>query len=217
MQHITPPEWEKKDKYVTHEMKTMVHSESLYDYVKRLNDEYDTLPYLWIDYFKNRINSMISKNMRWKTVFNLDYNVDTKTITITGLPTYTLDKRFKPIPPQLEYTVTKMGYKKVLVYMYGKSIIKIEFLDSITDGEDVVEYVFMQDLEYETYIKSAENGNVLTTDTPLSYDNPMCNCCMYRQGGETSDGDDTTYQSEYDDGTNLDTSVTEDYRPDTGY
>lgn len=160
-----------------------LHHEVLCDYTHRLNKEYEDLPIPWVEYFKVRINNLISHNMRWRNVFNLAYDPITKKIAITGFPTYAIKRSFKISIMQTEYTLHKMDYKQAIIYLYGKDYVRLEFLPEKRVTKEpcvLVKHLQREDLtsDYDTDMLC----NILTTQ---SHDTECC-CCKHKE--ETSDG-----------------------------
>lgn len=187
-----------------HEYMVKLHHEALYDYIHRLNDEYDTLPLPWIEYFIVRINNLIRHNMRWRNTFNIQYDKDTQKITITGFPTYTLKRHFKIGIMQTEYTLHKLDYQQAIIYMYGKDHVKLEFINTPKPENEpcvLVKYLQLSDIEDTT---DDTNCNVLTEPFQCY----TCTCCKCQKkeediiDGTTDDtnGTDNPYDEFTDNG-----------------
>lgn len=166
-----------------------IHHEVLCDYTHRLNKEYEYLPNSWVEYFKVRINNLIRKSMAWKNTYQLYYNPQTQTISITGFPTYTLKRSFKISILQTEYTLHKMDYQQALIYMYGKNYVQIDFLtQKQADDDPCVKVVYLKNENELNTDTEDYDCNILTT--PTTHDDG-CSCCCgkhKKQEEETEDG-----------------------------
>ena len=195
-----------------------VHHEALFDYTHRLNDEYETLPLPWIEYFLVRINNLIRRNMRWHNTFNIAYDKNTQKITITGFPTHTLKRHFKIGITQTEFTLHKMDYHQAIIYIYGKNYVKLEFLTKKEKNDDpCVKVVYLQSLDDLDDLDDTNNCNVLTEPFQCY----KCTCCKCQKeygdeidgepdGESTTDGEPTTNDEPNTDGDNTPPSPIDD-------
>lgn len=176
-----------------------VHHEAIYDYTHRLNDEYDTLPLPWIEYFIVRINNLIRHNMRWRNTFNIQYDKDTQKITITGFPTHTIKRHFKIGITQTDYTLHKMDYQQAIIYMYGKDHVKLEFLNTPKpDDEPCVKVVHLQRNDLDDLADEQTNCNVLTEPFQCY----SCTCCKCQKTMEENNNGQSAGDTTGTDNTN---------------
>lgn len=172
------------------------HHEVLCDYTHRLNEEYDTLPRRWIDYFLVRCSKLMSEALHKRNSYLLDYNPDTMVFTQTGFPTYDLKRKFTFIPMQLEYCLHKMDYQQVKCYRFGKTWIKLEWYKTKPADEDCVIFVNMTEEDYNNEEERID-CNILT----IGHRKCHCSChCCHKCKEDDEETDDTSNEGGDNDG-----------------
>lgn len=147
------------------------HHEVLCDYTHRLNNEYETLPRRWIDYFLVRISNLLRDAFHFRNAYPITYNPSTMVLTMTGFPTYDLKRRFDFVPYQVEYALHKLDYKQALLYKFGKTWVKAEFYPTKPSNEDCVKIIHMTEEQYNLE-EELIDCNILTSPS-----NRQCTCC----------------------------------------
>lgn len=144
----------------------------LIDWVKHLNRDYEKLEEDEIDHCIVHINNCICHDMKWRSVYNIDYNPQTQTFILHGFPKRGFPEFFKVSPSQLKWTLHRMGYNHAKVHLKEGNVLFIElYLDDDID-EALVEFV---DVEEENPNDLPDNFNSQTvTDcnilTPEEYE-----------------------------------------------
>ena len=146
----------------------------LIDWVRHLNKDYEELTEQEVDECIVHINNCVSHDMKWREIYNMDYDPQTQKFILHGFPKHGFPEFFKVSSSQMKFLLARMGYNHGLIHVYKKDVILVElFLDDELDELDgiVVEFVDVSDDELQ--VLNGDGGvpkNPCNILTPEGYD-----------------------------------------------
>lgn len=117
----------------------------LIDWVRHLNNDYEELEEQEIEDCIVQINNRISHDMKWKNVYNIDYNPQTQMFILHGFPKHGFPEFFKVSSSQMRWLLNRMGYNHAKIYVKHHNVIYIELFLDDEINETLVEFVEVDD------------------------------------------------------------------------
>ncbi|MGI6564879.1 hypothetical protein [Methanosphaera sp.] len=114
------------------------------------------------------INNWISKDMKWKFTYLIDYNYNNYMITLSGFPKFGFPDYFTPEKLQLHWLLNRIGYYEAIVYLLNNEVTKIELIyDKTSLDKDLPSLVIFRTVDEEK-VRSEQEAkdnccNILST------------------------------------------------------